>query len=250
LYYAGIRTHDAGVSEDFPRQNDWARVGETIRQQREQLGYRSVRAAARVADFSETLWRQLEGGRKQIAPGTYVAPTASDDTRRKLGATLGWREDAIDLLLDGAPVDHVEDARLKDVTEYAQLVREFASLATVREAFSPRRAAETLAALLTPWGERMFDTVVDLPATEKGAAFDLLRTLAGDPADRPVITIADIRREVEKARERLDKAMMALAAAEEELAAEQFAVAADQDKPAPVKRGGRRNRPSPPDPEE
>lgn len=61
--------------------SEWReRVGRQIEAARAAAGIRSMRAAARKAGFSEATWRQLESGRRQLAPGHVVAPTPRIDT--------------------------------------------------------------------------------------------------------------------------------------------------------------------------
>ncbi len=81
---------------------EWrARVGVAIEHRRRAVKLRSMRAAADQAGVSETTWRQIESGRRQLHRGFIVAPTPSDNTKTAVCMTLGWAPDCIDRLLRG-----------------------------------------------------------------------------------------------------------------------------------------------------
>jgi hypothetical protein len=76
-------------------------VGVPIERRRVELGFPSIRAAARAAGVSEGVWRQLESGRRAVGGGKAVAPRPSPRIRAKMATTLRWPQDAIDQLMSG-----------------------------------------------------------------------------------------------------------------------------------------------------
>lgn len=79
-------------------------VGTQIEQRREERRL-SIRAAARLADVSESMWRQIESGRRQIGDTTQtVSPKPA--TTAAVCRALGWTVDSIDRMLNGGtPAD-------------------------------------------------------------------------------------------------------------------------------------------------
>ena len=63
--------------------------------------YRSRRAAAEGSGVSEIVWRQIETGKRQLAPGIVIAPNPEPETKTIICSRLDWLGDGIDLLLAG-----------------------------------------------------------------------------------------------------------------------------------------------------
>lgn len=98
----------------------WRRlVGQHVEARRRTL-YRSRRAAAAGSGISEIVWRQIESGRRQLAPGVILAPNPEADTKNAICRRLGWTDDSIDHLLaereprlgDPSPEDNGDDPEL------------------------------------------------------------------------------------------------------------------------------------------
>lgn len=82
---------------------DWRQqVGRHV-EDRRRLLFPSRRAAASSSGVSEIVWRQVESGRRQIAPGTVIAPNPEQQTKVSISRRLQWEPDAIDRLLAGQP---------------------------------------------------------------------------------------------------------------------------------------------------
>jgi transcriptional regulator with XRE-family HTH domain len=92
----------AGEPDELAR---WAEVGQLLREGRERRGI-SKRAAAAEAGFSETVWRQLEAGERQIAKGMKIPISPKDET-----------------LLRASYVARVDPGRLFDLAGRARSVR-------------------------------------------------------------------------------------------------------------------------------
>ena len=65
----------------------WVEFGRWIAEQREQRGLRR-RDAARRAKISESLWRDLETGRKEAIGGIRLLPNPSADVLERVAAAL------------------------------------------------------------------------------------------------------------------------------------------------------------------
>jgi hypothetical protein len=90
------------VSGSARAQQLWReQVGEHIERRRIQLGFPSIRAAARAAGVSEGVWRQLESGRRAVGGGRAVAPRPTARICARVATTLRWPQDAIDQLAAG-----------------------------------------------------------------------------------------------------------------------------------------------------
>lgn len=83
-------------------------VGEPITVRRRDLGLRSMRKAALSAGLSESVWRQIETGRRQVQAGEWVAPSPSAETKAAVCKRLLWLPDGIDRLLAGDPPTAIE----------------------------------------------------------------------------------------------------------------------------------------------
>lgn len=106
-----MRTHNSAVKLGVVEPEEWKRlVGDKIRDQRRSLRIKSMRKAALLAGFNEAVWRQIETGRRQAAPGVVVAPTPTDDTKAAACRVLRWSPDSIDRLLAGLDAVEVEQA--------------------------------------------------------------------------------------------------------------------------------------------
>lgn len=89
---------------------DWARVAETVKRRRTDLGL-SQRAAALRAGLSPTTWGQLETHAQKI----------DDLTKPKVARALNWTTDSIDRLLAGeeptVDPDAKEPATIEEVDD-------------------------------------------------------------------------------------------------------------------------------------
>jgi transcriptional regulator with XRE-family HTH domain len=75
--------HAGGVDES----QQWVEFGRWLAEQREQRGLRR-RDAARRAKVSETLWRDLETGRKEAIGAIRLLPNPSADVLERVAAAL------------------------------------------------------------------------------------------------------------------------------------------------------------------
>jgi len=75
--------HAGGVDES----QQWVEFGRWVAEQREQRGLRR-RDAARRAKIPETLWRDLETGRKEAIGGIRLLPNPSADVLERLAGAL------------------------------------------------------------------------------------------------------------------------------------------------------------------
>lgn len=83
-------------------------IGRHIENRRTLL-HLSKRAAAKAAGISEIVWRQLESGKRQLAPGHYITPNPETSTKVGVCRALHWRPDSVDRMLGGRlPEDSVE----------------------------------------------------------------------------------------------------------------------------------------------
>lgn len=82
------------------------RVGRAVEARRGELGISSMRSAATRARISETTWRMIESGKRQLAPGVIMPPSPERDTRLAVSRVLRWERDGIADLLEGrAPTE-------------------------------------------------------------------------------------------------------------------------------------------------
>ena len=83
LYSRRARRHAGGVDES----QQWVEFGRWLVEQREQRGLRR-RDAARRAKVPETLWRDLETGRKEAIGGIRLLPNPSPDVLERVAGAL------------------------------------------------------------------------------------------------------------------------------------------------------------------
>lgn len=82
--------------------DEWReRVGRHIEERRQKLGFKSMRRAAALSGISESTWRQLESGRRQLARNIVQAPSPGPETRLAVSRALFWEGDGIVDLLEG-----------------------------------------------------------------------------------------------------------------------------------------------------
>jgi len=79
----GENRHAGGVDES----QQWVEFGRWLAEQREQRGLRR-RDAARRAKVPETLWKDLETGRKEAIGGIRLLPNPSPDVLERVAAAL------------------------------------------------------------------------------------------------------------------------------------------------------------------
>ena len=110
-----------------------------------------MRSAAARGGLSESVWRQIEKGRRILHPDLVVAPTPSATTKYKVAKALRWPPEAIDLLLAGsdpsagqAPTEPADANRvaasLSDVVAFLT-PDEQEQLADIAQTFLARRRA-------------------------------------------------------------------------------------------------------------
>jgi hypothetical protein len=99
------------------------RVGQHVEARRKERRYRSVRAAAQAAGISETLWRQVESGRRQVAKGIVQTANPGPDKTAAICRALDWSDDSIDLLLQGKQATQIARAGTAVLTLTAQPAR-------------------------------------------------------------------------------------------------------------------------------
>jgi transcriptional regulator with XRE-family HTH domain len=92
--------------------DEWrAAVGQQLEAARKAAGIKSMREAARRAGFSEATWRQLESGKRQLAPGHVVTPNPKPDTLIAAARVTGL--DPVQLVADAGgsleDVSYAED---------------------------------------------------------------------------------------------------------------------------------------------
>lgn len=100
-------------------------VGVHVAARREHLGL-SKRAAALKAGISEIVWRQIESGLRQIAPGQYVEAAPSRKSRIGVCRALNWTDNSIDLLLQGMPAEPLDVTQPDDVEQLRERVERLA----------------------------------------------------------------------------------------------------------------------------
>lgn len=76
-------------------------VGEPVELRRRDVGHRNPARAAEIAEVAESVWRQIESGKKTRSAGVVVAPNPSAETRARVCRALGWTDNSIDKLLRG-----------------------------------------------------------------------------------------------------------------------------------------------------
>lgn len=97
-----LRTQYSAVMLYVMEPEEWKLlVGNAVQKRRRELGIKSMRKAAAMAGYNEAVWRQVETGKRQLAPGHMVAPTPKPDTQAAICAVLEWTADSIDRLLNG-----------------------------------------------------------------------------------------------------------------------------------------------------
>lgn len=80
---------------------EWkALIGDRLRARRDELGF-SIRQAAKIAGFSEGLWRQLESGTRVLRKGVEETVSPKPSTLLAACRALGWSSNSIDLILAG-----------------------------------------------------------------------------------------------------------------------------------------------------
>lgn len=103
-----LRTHNVKRTLDPVTPDEWRQaVGAEVERRRRDL-YPSRRQAAAGSGVSEIVWRQIETGRRQLAPEHVVAPNPEQQTKEAIGRRLWWSSDSIDRLLRGDPPIEVE----------------------------------------------------------------------------------------------------------------------------------------------
>ena len=107
----------ADVTPTTPDQ--WnARVGQHVTARRRQKKIRSMRQAAAEAGFNEATWRQIESGRRQLAPGHIVVTHPTTETLAATARVLDWPDDWLDYFLRGEhPPDVERHARAPSVED-------------------------------------------------------------------------------------------------------------------------------------
>lgn len=76
------------------------KVGRPLQARREPI-FKSMRQASKAAGFTEGVWRQLESGKRQLAPGVVVSPSPAPETRAAVARVMQWEEGWLDALLAG-----------------------------------------------------------------------------------------------------------------------------------------------------
>lgn len=106
-------------------------IGEPIRIRRELLKL-SIRGAARKASkvkddgrFSETLWRQMESGSRQLRKGFVVTVSPKPSSVIALCDVLHWQRDSLDLMAAGGdPVIVAEVSPSPDLEDRVALLEQ------------------------------------------------------------------------------------------------------------------------------
>jgi hypothetical protein len=93
--------HGDGVDHEAEAADKWREaVGQHVEHRRRGL-FRSARAAAAAADVSESLWRQVESGRRSVGSNAFVAARPGATTRMAICRALRWTDDSLDRLEAG-----------------------------------------------------------------------------------------------------------------------------------------------------
>ena len=96
-----INPNKMAVMDDSEQIVKWREmVGQHVEQRRE-VTYRSRRKAAMASEVSESMWRQIESGARQLAPGVEAVVNPTSSTKTAICQALGWSPDSIDRLLRG-----------------------------------------------------------------------------------------------------------------------------------------------------
>jgi hypothetical protein len=126
------------------------RVGQHVERRRREL-FKSRRAAAAGSGISEIVWRQIESGRRQLAPGIVIAPNPEPETRDAVCKRLKWSIDSIDRLLEGKAPAEVEEVPFKELLAHVDKLNELVLALT----------AERIAEIRAKGGQEAVETVFD-----------------------------------------------------------------------------------------
>lgn len=89
--------------------DEWReRIGTRIEQRRKDLKL-SIRAAARAAEVSESLWRQVETGVRPLRGGEVETANPRPGNRAAIARALGWDVESIDAMERGGDPMLLED---------------------------------------------------------------------------------------------------------------------------------------------
>ena len=114
----------------------WAELGRRLARHRiAQHPAMSKRAAAERAGFSEATWRQLEAGKRQLAPGVEVEMSARAETVVRAAMAVGMDPtEALDLVsLEHAVIDEPRHGGSDEMTLTQLVVELVAEMRSLRE---------------------------------------------------------------------------------------------------------------------
>jgi transcriptional regulator with XRE-family HTH domain len=126
----------SGHSGKVDESQRWVEFGRWLVEQRERLGLRR-RDAAKRAKIPETVWRDLETGRKDSVGGVRLLPTVSAEVLDRVASALEVSQEEV-LKRVGRPPVRV-DGSAQDVSERLNLSQKIARLS-----YRDRRILERL----------------------------------------------------------------------------------------------------------